>query len=81
MKRNQKVGSRIHFRTPTNHFAVYGVKEAAGQGDAIVELPPQQAVERQHDQRGHQHAPQVAGQFPIENGPAVQQNEDDRAAD
>ena len=71
--------SRIadHFGTPTNHFAVHGVKEAAGQGDAIVELPPQPAVKRQHDQPRPKNAPKVAGQFPIQAG-AVQQNQGDR---
>ena len=43
-----------------------GVKEAAGQGHSLVELPAEPAEQRQHDEAGHQHAPEGAGKFPIQ---------------
>ena len=53
------------------------VEEAAGQGHAVVELPPQPAEKRQHDGRRHQHAPQAPGQYPVESR-AVEHDQHDR---
>ena len=43
-----------------------GVQKAAGHGHALVELPADPAEQRQHDEAGHQHAPEGAGKFPVQ---------------
>ena len=60
---------------PFDELGVDGVEQAGQQRHAIVELPPDEAPQRQDHETGNHHSPQHRGRFPIE-AQTVQEQED-----